>query len=281
MGPTSAEPITVAIEMVDVDSPLTSVVLAAALQLFGPTDPVEVVLSIAGVDEVTEEHGNIVQDLCLRLARPADLPEILLLGAAEAADRPAQARVTVGPDAAASARAVVLLGATAEALWSASEPAPEPTVPTGTGPALSRMYEQLLVTRRDVRSVRAIASGTRRPRVAVVFQHRSYWGAVATLCDALAGRPEIDFDVVALDSAADGHAASTKAFLAERGITARDAAWFLDHRDSVDVVVLDNPYDEFRPEGMRVPDLVAAGIRLVSVPYGSNAIAGAMMDRLI
>ena len=279
----------VVIELAEVDSPQTRIVVSAALQLFRAQDPVDVVLALTGKDEPDEDDGARVTDLCLSAATdPTDLPEILLVGSAEGAARSCAARVRTTDDATA-ARAVVLLAAAARSLYADQEAAQSAqtaaaasraSTPAST-PALVRLQEQLTVARRDVGAAVAVATGRRRPLVVLVFQHRGYWGAVATLVEAMRARTDVDFEVVAVDSAADGRSGSTLAFLAEQGVDARTPAWFSARRDDVDVVVLDNPYDEMRPADLRVPALATAGIRLVAVPYGSNAISGAFMDKLL
>jgi hypothetical protein len=273
-----------------VGSPQARIVVSAALQLFRAQDPVDVVLALTGTDEPDEADGARVTELCLSAAAdPTDLPEILLVGASEGAARSCTARVRTTDDAAA-ARAVVLLAAAARGLYADQEQAAQASAQataavrasTPTSDArLVRLQEQLAVARRDVGAAVAVATGRRRPLVVLVFQHRGYWGAVATLVEAMRARTDVDFEVVAVDSAADGRRESTLDFLAGNGVEARTPAWFSAHRDAVDVVVLDNPYDEMRPADLTVPALTAAGIRLVAVPYGSNAISGAFMDKLL
>lgn len=280
--------ISVVVEMADLDAPAGRVVVSAALQLFGPKDPVDVVLCLSGVDEPGKAEALAIQDLCLSATPdPAQLPETLLLGAAEAAALPSVARVRAGTDDAESARAIALLTGVAMSLQdepAAPAPGPDPETErlvTGLAVQRDRAQAMLLVARRDIAAALACHTGARRPHVAVLFQHCSYWGAVATLCEALAARSDVDVTLVAVDSpAARDEAQTTADFLRERGYEPRDGQWLQDNLSAVDVVVLDNPYDEFRPPALTVPALARAGVRLVAVPYGTNVIDGDFMRRL-
>jgi hypothetical protein len=75
-------------------------------------------------------------------------------------------------------------------------------------------------------------------------------------------------------------AQTTADLLRGRGYEPRDGQWLQDNLSAVDVVVLDNPYDEFRPPALTVPALARAGVRLVAVPYGTNVIDGDFMRHL-
>ena len=277
-----SDPRTVVVQLSDVGCLPVRVVVAAALQLFGPQDRTEVALVLDGVEEPDESHAVLVQELCLSTA-PAGgfLPDIVLLGCGEPTSSPELVRVRATDDDVANARAVVQLSSAARSVYAARAKAAAVPAPTIAAPADGRAVVELAIARRDVRAAVACATGARRPLVVLVFQHRSYWGAVATLLEALQARPGLDVEVVALDSPTGGGPGSTAAFLARQGVRSRSPEWFAACRSDIDVVVLDNPYDEFRPEGLRVPDLVETGTRLVAVPYGSNAIAGDLMETLL
>jgi hypothetical protein len=109
-----------------------------------------------------------------------------------------------------------------------------------------------------------------RLRAAVLVQHLDSWGSLETIADALREHPRVDLDVVALDSSLSRYRGETSAVLAQAGWQTRDEAWLRASMSGLDVMVLCDGYDEFRPEGLRVPDLAAAGIRLVYSPYGTN-----------
>jgi len=107
-------------------------------------------------------------------------------------------------------------------------------------------------------------------RVGVLVQHLDSWGALETIATALGEHLRVQADVVALDSALSRYPGETAAVLAERGFAARDAQWLRAALPELDVMLLCDGYDEFRPEGLRVPDFAAHGIRCVYSPYGTN-----------
>ncbi len=275
------ERIAVLVELTDPEEGAAAVVLSAAMQLLTPDDPVDVVLFVPGTDEPGDALGELVTHLCLTGAAGGTLPETLLLGAAEALARPAALHVVCGTTAADAARAVALLTGLAQSL------VPPPSDPVlqgrvaGLEAALLRARVDQRAARRDVAAALAIARGERRPCVALVFQHRSYWNAVATVAAALDGDERVDLMVVALDSDADGKRANTGAFLRHQGYDPVSGDHLLAHLADVDVVLFDNPYDEMRPPGLTASALADKGVRLASVPYGGGAIAGELMDTLL
>lgn len=259
----------VVIEITDPTEGAAAVVLSAAMQLFSPADPVEVVLFVAGVEQPDEQVAALVQQLCVDGAS-GELPETVLLGCGEAAARDAVLRVRTGTSAADAARASALLGGLTQVL--------EPATDEGQ---LLRTEVLKRQAARDPRAAVAIDRGLRRPTVALLFQHRSYWNAVATVVEALGRDPRIELLVVALDSEADGRRASTAEFLREQGLRPVSAQHLIDSLDDVDVVLLDNPYDETRPTALSAGALAERGVRLAAVPYGYGAIGGDFMDRLL
>ena len=54
----------VVIEIEDLGLPQAQVVVSAAAQVFTANDPVEVVLTVAGVDDPTQAHAEAVQRIC-------------------------------------------------------------------------------------------------------------------------------------------------------------------------------------------------------------------------
>jgi len=118
-----------------------------------------------------------------------------------------------------------------------------------------------------------------RLHAAVLVQHLDSWGALDTIARALAAHPGVRFDLVALDSVLSRFPGETAAVLARAGFTTRDEAWLRCALPELDVLVLCDGYDEFRPEGLRVPDFAAAGIRLVYSPYGTNIGGEATQER--
>lgn len=267
----------VVIEITDPTEGAAAVVLSAAMQLFSPADPVEVVLFITGVDEPDEHVGALVQQLCLDGAT-GELPETVLLGCSAAEALDAVLQVRTGTTAGDAARAAALLGGLTQVLLPRDDLAP--TVARLEGQLLRAEVVKRHATR-DPRAAVAIDRGLRRPTVAVLFQHRSYWNAVATVVEALQRDPRIDLLIVALDSEADGKRASTAEFLHERGLRPVSAQHLIDTLDDVDVVLLDNPYDETRPAALSAGALAERGVRLAAVPYGYGAIGGDFMDTLL
>ncbi|MGQ7295894.1 CDP-glycerol glycerophosphotransferase family protein [Quadrisphaera sp. KR29] len=145
---------------------------------------------------------------------------------------------------------------------------------------IERLQGQRAIAMRDVRLGHG-RRGDRRPVVVALFQHISYWAAVERLYHALACRDDIEFVVVALDSPVDVRSGSTADFLVSQGVAPHDPAWLLENVDDVDLVLLDNPYDEVRPYQYQATQLAQQGIRLAAVPYGNNAIAGELMEKLL
>lgn len=259
--------------------------LSAALSLFEPTDPVDVVIALDGIEEPTHEHVALLTEWFPRLV-PAGkaLPELTLVGTAEAAAIDTLLRLELGPDPVANARAAVLLTAFAETLDDADPHATQPRTLRAPDAATdaarilparaNRAFTQARIALRDAE--RAGRPG-RVPHIVVLFQHRSYWGAVETVCAALQARDDIDFDLVAIDSPIDQIPGGTAELVAEHGYETRDGEWLREHLGDIDIVMLDNPYDNFRPEGLRTTDLANAGIRLAYVPYGNNVGAGELI----
>lgn len=258
------------IALTDPTEGAAAVVVSAAMQLFSGT-PVPVVLFVPGVDDVPEELGALVQALC-RDGAVGDLPETLLLGEAEARSLDAGVEVASGRTAADAAASCALLAAFAQQLVS--------PVAALEAQALRAEVMQRW-TARDARSAAAIARGERPVRVALLFQHRAYWNAVATVVEALQADPRAELVVAALDSEADGTGASTAAFLRSVGVLPISADGLVAMLDDVDVVVFDNPYDEMRPEPLTAASLARRGVRTAVVPYGGGAIGGELMDTLL
>lgn len=151
-------------------------------------------------------------------------------------------------------------------------PAPRPgQEPHATARPLITLREAALTRLAAVDRSRRTRLGTGAPvRAAVLVQHLDSWGALETIARALAAHPRVEADVVALDSALSRHPGETADVLAAAGWTTRDGAWLRAALPDLGVVVLCDGYDEFRPEGLRVPDFAAAGVRLVYSPYGTN-----------
>ncbi len=282
----------VVIEVADFDSDAARAVVSAAVQLFSAADPVDVVMHVSGEADPTPEQAEVVLRWCLTAVEsPAELPEVVLVSHAEATAERAVVSVTAGSDVPAAARAVALLTGAAQQVWDtqqATKPEPEDAFAADTTSTcrsdtarLARVVALGRIARHDVRTAVAVATGQRRPTVVGLFQHVSYWAAVEDVYRELASRDGVDFYVVALESVVDLRSGSTAAFLRDRGFDVRSHQWLLERLADVDAVVLENPYDEMRPHGLRVEDLARRGVRLIGLPYGNNAISGAFMDSLL
>ncbi|NHC46234.1 CDP-glycerol glycerophosphotransferase family protein [Motilibacter aurantiacus] len=287
----------VVVEIEDLALPQVQVVVSAAVQVFTANDPVEVVLTLQGVDEPTQAHAEAVQQICT--AAVADLralPEVLLVGQAEAEAVEALRRVPAGRDEAENARSIALLTLLARELWDATDATAEAPSEQAAEPATDAVHAghlmvlmaqrdrarvEAAISRRDVLLARDLTAGRRKPHVVLLVQQRQTWSSVSALCAELAAHPDLDFTLTAIDTVADGTGASTAQFLREQGYDPRDGSWLASFLDDVDVLVVDNPYDEFRPAELSATVLAERGVRLVSVPYGNNAIDGALMTKLL
>lgn len=260
-------------------------VLAAALHLFSPLDPFVLVLTVEGREVPTEADSAGVRDLCAEVAgHGAGMPEVVLLGVSDVLGLPVALHLTPG-DYAGDPRAAlaelmrlrqvtpgVLMepaGRLLESAWGAAFAADAKGV---------RALQEDFRRRGDVARALAVSTGTRKPRVAVLFQRQATWGALVTVWEELATRSEVEGVVVAVDAPEEAWAESGAEFLARRGIRAESPEWLRSHLDDVDVVVRDTPYDCMLPPGLLTYEMASSGVRLVTVPYGCNTAGGAMME---
>ncbi|MFZ0158740.1 MAG: CDP-glycerol glycerophosphotransferase family protein [Kineosporiaceae bacterium] len=251
------------------DDPVRGVVaLAAALSLFGPG--IEVALCLAGVEAPGEQQAAQVQALCQALADDGiTLPDIVLLGETEARTTRHLLAVDATDDVVETVRTVALLTAAAQEVWDRD---------TAPGRNLRRTVE-VAVARRDLTRTAGVL-----PLVVAVVQVQSTWGAIADVCAELrarAGRGEIAFEVLALDSDHELRERSTAEFVAEHGYRPRDLAWFTaladDESSALALVITDSPWDDLRPEPVQSVYLAERGVRLAYLPYGNNVGAGTTM----
>jgi tetratricopeptide (TPR) repeat protein len=115
--------------------------------------------------------------------------------------------------------------------------------------------------------------GARR-RVVFVVQNGHSWPCMASVHAAFAADPRWETIVVALPWLHPSFQQSSQrdeekvfGFLREQGIAHVRAAEFSLQENRADLVFLQNPYDNTRPSGWKVADLVRAGHRLCYVPY--------------
>lgn len=300
----ASSPLRIVLELASRQPEAGAVVISAALQLFTAADPVELVFTLAGVEEPVEADGALLQAACVAYAPDlALLPEVLLVGTAEAAETESVLQVTVGQSVADDARAVILLASLAQSIWSAAEvptsdagtPAADLTTPDPAADKVpdAGLSEQVILDRtrplrgqalermrdRDGDRLRDRGSDGRL-RAVVLFQQRNYWAASETVCQALREREDVDFEVVAFDGWTPDTPGLTAAFLREQGYEPRDADWLRANRSSIDVIFFDHQYDDNRPDGCKVEQLALAGIRTVYLPYAAPTGGGPWFESL-
>jgi len=166
-------------------------------------------------------------------------------------------------------------------------PRPTPDTPAIAAEPTRTTTERTLLRQAALEQIATVDEAGRAGRLragglinaVVLVQHLDSWGALHTLTEALRDHPAVRLDVVALDSDLSRYAGETSQTLSEAGFEVRDADWMRAGLSGLDLVVLCDGYDSFRPEGLRIPDLCAAGIRLVYSPYGTNIGGGALQEQ--
>jgi hypothetical protein len=247
-------------------------VLAGAISLFGPATDVVLWTPDEPTEAMAAELGAMVQEL----AGGVPAIDIDLVGAEEAVARDARASVVATGDPMSDAEAIVLLASVAFRDWGIIgedvNAAPGATAPSAAGADLRRQV-QARVALRDA----AVPPGT-TPVVAVVAQVQSTFGAVQTICEALAADPRVRLELVAVESEHEPRATSTAAHLRSLGYEPRDAAWLQaqldDPASGLGLVLFYDPWDDLRPEAARALTVANAGVRIAYVPYGNNVGAG-------
>ncbi|MFN7154911.1 MAG: methyltransferase domain-containing protein [Acidovorax sp.] len=117
-------------------------------------------------------------------------------------------------------------------------------------------------------------------RVVFLAQHASSWAGWRSIWQSAQRHPQVVAKVVLapfvhhLTSEAATYDALRQAML-EEGIPFHPLAYFDLAAFAPHVVLVQNPYDETRPEGVRMPALAAMGARVVYVPYGLEMGGGA------
>ena len=234
-------------------------VLAAAAQLFGPRDPVRLVCAAAH-EPTLEEAEALARGLAEVSGGLEKLPETDIVGPdglddiAPVLDLPA-----FGSDIE-TAVAVLALGAFAGVIAP-----PQPPAKTRQSGGIAEL--------RAKQDARRRTRPTDPMRLYVIVQHLNSWGAQATIVEAARAYPGVEVEVIALDSVQSRFPGETAASLRENGIEPRDQQWGEEHIDDADVVLIVDPYDEFRPPKLRALTILAHGTRLVYSPY-ARAIVG-------
>jgi hypothetical protein len=112
-------------------------------------------------------------------------------------------------------------------------------------------------------------------RMFVIVQHTNSWGAQATIVEAAQAHPGVDLEVIALDSLQSRFPGETAGFLRDEGVESRDQDWGERHIDDADVVLIVDPYDEFRPPKLRATAMLSAGARVAYSPYARAFVSDA------
>ena len=251
-------------------------VLAGAISLFGPTTDVVLWTPDEPTEALAERLGAMVQEL----AGGIPAIDIDLVGAEDALARDARASVVATGDPMSDAEAIVLLASVAFRDWGiiGGAPSSDPAAPGATAaPSAAgadlRRQVQARIAHRD----RSVLPGT-TPVIAVVAQVQSTFGAVQTICEALAADPRVRLELVAVESEHEPRATSTVAHLRSLGYEPRDAAWLQaqldDPASGLGLVLFYDPWDDLRPAAARSLAIANAGVRVAYVPYGNNVGAG-------
>lgn len=260
------KPIRVIFEFDSVADARESVALAVALSMLEARD--EAILTLAELETPTAEHAEELAGICLRMAGGRPLPEISLLGPAEAAAVQADLRVPGDSDALSRARSVLLLHDLASHRGNDTRAAAD-----------LRAQRDRAIRHRDDHT----PDGTPLT-VVVIAQVQSTWSAVASVCDELARRPGVTVEVVAIESQHDIRSGTTRDFVAAQGYEPRDLEWlrrqYEEPSSGVGLALFYDPWDGLRPEVASAVHAAEAGVRTVYFPYSPNAAAGEKMESM-
>jgi hypothetical protein len=138
-----------------------------------------------------------------------------------------------------------------------------------------RAIEALTMFRRPLgenTSVAAIDPRTQVVRVAFIVQYAPGWSSLESVWQALREDPQFSVIVIACpfqhENAIEGGADSIYGFLESRGVAFTRWENFPLKPGFADVVFVQSPYDNTRPEPLRTPALLKLVPRLAYVPYG-------------
>ena len=234
--------------------------LAAAAQLFGPHDPVRLVCAVDH-EPSQDEAEALARGLAEASGGLDRLPETDIVGPDTIAGLTPDLELPADGSDTDTAGAVLTLAAVARLTTETPQPqAPRPQRP---GHLAGLRAEQ------DARR-------RRRPtdpmRLFVIVQHPNYWGAQATIVEAARAQPGVDVDVIAFDSRQSRFPGEPATFVREQGIEPRDREWGEQHIGDADVVLMVDPYDEFRPPGLQARAMLADGTRLAYSPYARSIV---------
>lgn len=245
-------------------------VLAAALAVFGPTDPVELVISPAK-DLPDEEQLREFRRLRGELTLPYGPPtRMRLVDESTAALAPALLRIEATGDPARDARAILALASVGRRFGSAY----------GAGGSWLRGEPDLMRTELDAAFRRRRWHPWRarggKVRIAVVMQRVQVWGAIGPIVQAGLRNGDVELDLVLLQDRGRAYQVHEfdefGAFCADRGIQLRDEDWLRLHLDEVDVALVPDPYitPAGTSPGLSLQELASSGIRLVLSPYAQD-----------
>lgn len=264
------------------------VVVSAASMLFEASPAVRVAFCVPD-DELGEAVAHQVSAMVAASPPPSRFPDAVLVDESEAVSITAVLTVCAGESPAEDARSVVLLAALAETLEGEPAKPAEQIPPPITFDAIPPGPRRRITARaaragaeaaRARRDLARLSSTQAKVRVCVVLQHVAYWGAVQTVCEAWSKDPRVDLVLVAVEGFVHSPDAAAR-LLSSSGYDVRSPDWVVEHAADVDVVVLDGPYDRFRPSCLQAEVLAASGVRLVYVPYGSNVGASELLDHMV
>ncbi|PWJ52610.1 hypothetical protein SAMN06264364_119105 [Quadrisphaera granulorum] len=134
------------------------------------------------------------------------------------------------------------------------------------------------------RQARLLRDAERRPlrdrplKMMVLAQHMDSWGALEPLVRAAYSDPRVECSVVALEGPFSRTATEAHDTVVKAGWAPVAAASVMGCLDDFDVIVVCDPYDEYRPEGLRLPDFLAVGVRVVLSPYAESIGAEVSMQ---
>ena len=213
-----------------------------------------------GVEDRTRTSALSVTELCLSGSAGAELPETLLLGAAEATARPAAVHVVErghgrrgGPRGGPAHRLTQNLVPPDPELTGGSPVLETACCSAGPGPAADR----------DVAAAVAVATGRGAP-ASLWSSSTATTGTPSRPWPRARGRPPGGpARRRRRQRRPTAGARAPRSSCATRAYVPVSAEHLLAHLDDVDVRVLDNPYDEMRPAGLAAAALAERGVRLV------------------
>jgi hypothetical protein len=249
-------------------------VLAAAIALFGPSDPVQLIVTPADGSVPTAAQAEEFGRECERLAAGVGpLPRLTLMPAARVDPATTTISLSASGDPAADAKTILILNSFGRKLGSTVGATPGTTIRPRGGADLTRTDAIAALLNRQLFSP-PVPNGPLR--MAVFLWSPLYWPGLETMVAAAQTHPDVELTVVALDHDdwfQARTAGQTQEFFAKQGVTPKGEGWLRANLRNLDVIVTGDPYDLQRPAGLHTRDLADAGVRLVHLPY-AQALSG-------